>query len=157
MWDRCWGLGDFFLFLKKYLFIWLHWMLDVAHGIFGLCYGMRDFVFGMWDLVPWPGIEPRPPVLGAQHPSQWTTREAPGPCELLCDIMASAFPFFCWSFTIKREHRYEIIFLPKIKGSHKHKAVVSINLKDDEEYPGRLPLVRISWISRAEIRLPCRA
>ena len=31
----------------------------------------------MWDLVPQPGIEPGPPVLGAQSCSQWTTREAP--------------------------------------------------------------------------------
>jgi len=29
----------------------------------------------MWDLVP--GIEPRPPVLGAQSLSHWTTREVP--------------------------------------------------------------------------------
>ena len=30
-----------------------------------------------WDLVPQPGIEPRPPVLGTQSPSHWTTREVP--------------------------------------------------------------------------------
>ena len=33
---------------------------------------------GMWDLVPWPGIEPRPPALEAQSLSHWTTREVPG-------------------------------------------------------------------------------
>ena len=27
----------------------------------------------MWDLVPWPGIEPRLPTLGAQSLSHWTT------------------------------------------------------------------------------------
>ena len=31
----------------------------------------------MWDLVPWPGINPRPPVLGAQNLSHWTTSELP--------------------------------------------------------------------------------
>ena len=31
----------------------------------------------MWDLVPWPGIEPRPPALGALSRNHWTTREAP--------------------------------------------------------------------------------
>ena len=31
----------------------------------------------MWDLVPWPGIEPRPPASGAQSISHWTTREVP--------------------------------------------------------------------------------
>ena len=29
---------------------------------------------GMWDSVPWPGIEPRPPALGVQSLSLWTTR-----------------------------------------------------------------------------------
>ena len=32
---------------------------------------------GMWDLVPWPGIEPWPPALGAWNLSHWTTREVP--------------------------------------------------------------------------------
>ena len=31
----------------------------------------------MWDLVPWPGIEPSTPVSGAQSLSHWTTREFP--------------------------------------------------------------------------------
>ena len=31
----------------------------------------------MWDLVPWPGMEPKPPALGAQSLSYWTTREVP--------------------------------------------------------------------------------
>ena len=29
----------------------------------------------MWDLVPWPGIEPRPPALEVWSLSHWTTRE----------------------------------------------------------------------------------
>ena len=32
---------------------------------------------GMWDLVPWPGIEPGPHALGAQSLTHWTTREVP--------------------------------------------------------------------------------
>ena len=31
----------------------------------------------MWDLVPYPGIEPSPPVSRAQSLSHWTTREFP--------------------------------------------------------------------------------
>ena len=31
----------------------------------------------MWDLVPEPGMEPRPPRLGAQSLSHCTTREVP--------------------------------------------------------------------------------
>ena len=30
---------------------------------------------GMWDLVPWPGMEPGPPALGVQSLSHWTTRD----------------------------------------------------------------------------------
>ena len=32
---------------------------------------------GLWDLVPGPGIKPRPPALGAQSLSHWTTQEVP--------------------------------------------------------------------------------
>ena len=31
----------------------------------------------MWDLVPWPWIEPSPSALGALNLNHWTTREAP--------------------------------------------------------------------------------
>ena len=30
---------------------------------------------GLWGLVPWPGIKPEPPALGAQNLSHWTMRE----------------------------------------------------------------------------------
>ena len=33
----------------------------------------------MWDLVPRPGIEPGPPVLGVRSLTHWTTREVPVP------------------------------------------------------------------------------
>ena len=57
------------LFLKNiYLFIWLRQVLVLACGIFSC---------GIWDLVPWPGIEPGPPALGVRSLSHWTIREAP--------------------------------------------------------------------------------
>ena len=37
----------------------------------------RVLSYGMWDLVPWPQIEPRPPALGAWSLSHWMTREVP--------------------------------------------------------------------------------
>ena len=37
------------------------------HGIFSC---------GMWDLVSWAGVEPRPPALGAQSLSHWTTEKS---------------------------------------------------------------------------------
>ena len=55
-------------FFNFYLFIWLHWVLVAACGIFNLCWDM-------WDLVSRPGIEPGPPALGAQSLSHQTTRE----------------------------------------------------------------------------------
>ena len=57
-----------FLNIYFYLFIWLHWIL-VAAG--------RIFSCGMWNLVPQPGIKPRPPALGAWSPSHWATRKVP--------------------------------------------------------------------------------
>ena len=32
---------------------------------------------GVWDLVPWPGIEPGPPALGVWRLSHWSPREVP--------------------------------------------------------------------------------
>ena len=69
--NRCrleWGQrGSVFFFnIFIYLFIWLHWVWVVTCEIFRC---------GVWDLVPWLGIEPGPPVLGGQSLSHWTTRE----------------------------------------------------------------------------------
>ena len=36
---------------------------------------MASWVCGTWDLVPWPGIIPRPPELGAWSLNHLTTRE----------------------------------------------------------------------------------
>ena len=33
--------------------------------------------YGIWDLVPWSEIEPRPPALGFQSLHHWTNREVP--------------------------------------------------------------------------------
>ena len=46
----------------------------------GLSCSLRDLwtlSCGLWDLVLWPGIEPRAPAFGVQSLSQWTTREVP--------------------------------------------------------------------------------
>ena len=36
---------------------------------------LGSFTCGMWNLVPWPGIEPGSPALGVQSLGHWTTRE----------------------------------------------------------------------------------
>ena len=46
--------------------------------------GMRTLSWGMWDLVPWPRLEPGPPALGAQSLSHWTTREVLSLFILVC-------------------------------------------------------------------------
>ena len=58
--------------LKNYLFIQLCWVLLVACRIF-------DLHCGMWDLVPWPGIEPGPPALGMQS-QPLDPQESPSSC-----------------------------------------------------------------------------
>ena len=77
-----------------YIFIWLCQILAAAHRISDrhqgmqdlltavcriLSYGMQTLSYGMWDLVPSPGIEPGPPALEAQSLSLWTTKEVPKP------------------------------------------------------------------------------
>ena len=46
---------------RKYLLIWLHQVCSCS----------------MWDLIPFPRIEPRPFALGPWSLSHWTTREVP--------------------------------------------------------------------------------
>ena len=43
----------------------------------GLSCSMQTLSCSIRDLVPWPGIEPRPPVSGAWNLSHWTTGEVP--------------------------------------------------------------------------------
>ena len=56
-----------------YLFMWLHWVLVMACWI--LVATCKNFSCSLWDLVPWLGLLPRYPALGAQRLSHWTTRE----------------------------------------------------------------------------------
>ena len=72
----------------------------VASGIFFVftC-GKRTLSCGMWDLVPWPGIEPRPPALGARSLSHWTTREVP---RTVCIL--SVF----YKLTFLRPNKYQV-------------------------------------------------
>ena len=60
-------------FKKIYLFVCSGSYLQHVVSLVVAC---KPLVVGMWDLVPWPGIEPRTPALGAQSLSPWTIREA---------------------------------------------------------------------------------
>ena len=46
-----------------------------TRGIFSC--GMWTLSAGTWNLVPWPGIEPRPLALGAKSLSHWTHHGSP--------------------------------------------------------------------------------
>ena len=50
------------------------WELKIPHGFLAA----PGLSFGMQDVVPWPGIKPRPPALGAWSLNHhWTAREVP--------------------------------------------------------------------------------
>ena len=50
--------------------LWLRWVFIVSQGL------SSPVACGI--LVPWPGIKPRPPALGIQSLSHWTTRKVTG-------------------------------------------------------------------------------
>ena len=71
-----WVAGTYSHFLVFIIFIyWLCQVSVAAHGIFSC--GIQTLGCGMWDLVPWPGIEPRLPALGVQSLSHWTATKVP--------------------------------------------------------------------------------
>ena len=45
----------------------------IAGGFFTFFTNVLRLNWGMWDLVPWSGIEPGPPALGVHSLSHWTT------------------------------------------------------------------------------------
>ena len=52
----------------------------------------------MWDLVPWPGIEPRPPALWEHCLSYWTIRDVPTTLSFLA--LVPELPGRCVSYTL---------------------------------------------------------
>ena len=70
---------------KKNIYIYIYIYLFVYLAVPGLSWGMQDLLLwhirslscGMWDLIPWWGIEPGSPELGAQSLSHSTSREVP--------------------------------------------------------------------------------
>ena len=66
---RTFQLGIFLTFKNIYLFIWLCWVFVVAGRV--LSCGMWTLSWGMWDLVPWPGIELEPLPLKPEVLATW--------------------------------------------------------------------------------------
>ena len=77
--------------LRFFFFFWFCRVLVAAHGLLScsrrasllrlagsLVVAYELLVAAcVWDLVPWPGIKPRPPALGAWSLNHCTTREDP--------------------------------------------------------------------------------
>ena len=74
--------------------------------------------WGIWDLVPWPRIELRPPALGAQNLSHWITREAPKVIvvQSLSCIQLLAIPWTLYSMPGFLVHHC----LPELTQTHVH-------------------------------------
>ena len=85
---------------KKYLFGWARSSLQHA----------ESFSWSMQNLVPWPGIKPRP-VLRAPRLSHWTTKEVL--------LYISFFFFFNWRLI------YNIVVVFAI---HSHESAMAIHL-----------------------------
>ena len=68
--------------LKEYMspyhyFTISYTVISTVSTIFSLSWLCQVLGAACGILVPWPGIEPRLPALGARHLSHWTTREVP--------------------------------------------------------------------------------
>ena len=50
---------------------------EAKAGFLFVCVATLGLSYSIWDLVPRSGIESRPPALGAQSLSHWTTRGVP--------------------------------------------------------------------------------
>ena len=69
---------------SKYLFCCLYHKQTELMFLCPLCYFLNIILFiflavpcGVWDLVPPPGMEPKPPAVEVQHLNHWTSREVP--------------------------------------------------------------------------------
>ena len=75
--------GDSLSFFFSICLFWPYHVLVVELRIFSLVFvatchqSTRSLSCSAWALVPWPGIEPRAPKLGAQSHSHWSTEEVP--------------------------------------------------------------------------------
>ena len=74
---------------------------------------------GMWDLVPWPGIESRSPALAVWSLSHWTTRGVPRPFRLL--LQYKSFHNCSISF-------FRVRLPTRMLSVWKYKKTVSLNL-----------------------------
>ena len=68
--------GPLFCFVFRISVVFLFTYLATL-GLSCSTHDLRSSVAACKDLVPWPGIKPGPPVLGAWSLSHWTTKKVP--------------------------------------------------------------------------------
>ena len=94
-----------FGFLKIFIYLFILATLDLSYSTWDHRCSMKTLsccmwtlvVACMWDLVTRPGIEPRPPALGARSLTHWTTREVPEvlwfyKARELCQVSKNTWP-----------------------------------------------------------------
>ena len=64
----------------------------------------------MWNLVPWPGIEPRPPALGVWRHSLWITREVPAQLHLDLPLSSALWLDYAEAFSLWNYDFYALSF-----------------------------------------------
>ena len=70
----------------------------------------------MWDLVPWPEMEPRPPALGAQSLTHWSIREVPGSFFFILSIHLASDPAISLKQTsVHTQKKYVHVYLNFLK------------------------------------------
>ena len=74
----------------------------------------------MWDLVPWPGIEPRTPALGAQRLRHWTIREAPPYTFFIQLVISNTWHYFDWNCILSVDQMIVHIFIIVCLWMHKY-------------------------------------
>ena len=75
----CFHLMNTFYLFFKFKFIYFNWrLITLLFFKYLLIYlAAPGLSCSMWDLVPWPGIKPGPPALGAESLNHRTSREVP--------------------------------------------------------------------------------
>ena len=64
-----------FKYLSNYIYSAAPGLSCATQDLWSFGGHLGSFTYGIWDLVPWPGIEHGSPALGLQSLGPWTTRE----------------------------------------------------------------------------------
>ena len=171
-WSFLWNSSSFthwilfkirFYFFKRNLFIWLCWVLVVARGIFSC--GLQTLSCLRWDLVPWPGSEPRPPALGAQS----LTTGAPGKSPPCCFCLKMYFAYLTYSVGFpggasgkepacqRRRHETRVLALgceDPLEGMTIHSNILAWRIPWTDE-PGGLPFIGLQRVRHNLSNLAC--